>query len=589
VSASYAFLDANGNVGDLIPSQLAVQSKAHRSSRPVTFNEICITYEEGLKPVILRHSPATTAKTSTQSTSFFDVTLKDSSDSDRPSSPSNRPGSASKTFLLGYSNLIFSPSDIKIFNLTIPLREEGEGKVLNVGFSVEEKLFDLDYIVDLSKTSSQVFKWSSVGSVLKKSRIGREQPTSISILPRPPKLQLNLAELKDVYHTNERILIRLEIINEEESEAVIELEARLIGHDGQGPTIQWRGHAQTESADSESARGDVSALTESKKKAVAEVGIVKSSGTKEEHVEIEPLTDPAEFMLEIKAIYRLLSDPETTISKKITHLLPVVSPFEANYDFSPRYHPKDWPSYFQLEKRLDSEGVETSNPTGLAQRWCLSADVVSFANEDLIILGIDLTLLAINGGGRCKIDRELDHKDEDQKISPSEVTTIKFATEVIKPTLEDRRSVALDFSLDVSWRRKDYTATNVTPLSVPRLLVTAGEPRVLASVEYSPRIHGLFHLNYAFENPTTHLLTFSLVMEPDEDFAVSGAKVSSLQLLPLSRETVRFNIMPFVSGVWIQPQLKVVDRYFNKTLRVSATEGMKSDRKGILLWVNAEG
>ena len=588
MSATYAFLNATGNVGDFLPSQLVVESKAQQSSRSVTFDEICITYEPGLKAVILRHDPHAAAKASAESISLSDVTLRDSSESERPSSSSNRPGFAGKTYLLGHGNLTFNPGNVKVFNLTIPLREEGEGKALSIDFSIAEKLFDLDYIIDLSNLRSQIFKWSFVGGDPKKTRIGREQPASINILPRPPKLQLKLAELREVYHTNECIKIPLEIFNEEENEAKIELEARLVGYDGQALSIRFQGHTSIQSAYSENALGEKAALTDSRQRAVADIGNVKPGGKEEQHIEIGPSTDPVEFMLEIKAVYRLVSDLETTISKKITQLLPVVSPFEANYDFSPRLHPQNWPSYFRLEKKLDSgTDKEISKPIGLAQNWCLSADVASFANEDLIILGIDLILLAVNGGGQCKIGRDHDQKNQDLKVSPTEVTTARFVVEITKPTLEDRRSVALDFSLDVAWRRGNHTSKNVTSLAVPRLLVTAGEPRVLASVEYSSSIPRLLHLNYTFENPTMHLLTFSLVMEPNEDFAVSGAKTSSLQLLPLTRETIRFNIMPFVSDVWIQPHLKVVDRYFNKSLRVSPTEGMKSDRKGILVWASA--
>ncbi len=59
-----------------------------------------------------------------------------------------------------------------------------------------------------------------------------------------------------------------------------------------------------------------------------------------------------------------------------------------------------------------------------------------------------------------------------------------------------------------------------------------------------------------------------------------------MHLLPVSRQTVRYNILPLVRGAWIAPQLKVVDRYFNKTLKVLATEGLKMDKRGIVIWIN---
>jgi hypothetical protein len=34
--------------------------------------------------------------------------------------------------------------------------------------------------------------------------------------------------------------------------------------------------------------------------------------------------------------------------------------------------------------------------------------------------------------------------------------------------------------------------------------------------------------------------------------------------------------------------LKVMDRYFNKTLKVQATEGLRMDKKGISVWIPGE-
>lgn len=85
-----------------------------------------------------------------------------------------------------------------------------------------------------------------------------------------------------------------------------------------------------------------------------------------------------------------------------------------------------------------------------------------------------------------------------------------------------------------------------------------------------------------------HFLTFEVNMEASEEFGFSGPKLRALNLLPLSRQTVRFNILPLVAGAWITPQLRVVDRYFNKTLKVQATDGMKLDKKGVMIWVDVE-
>lgn len=112
---------------------------------------------------------------------------------------------------------------------------------------------------------------------------------------------------------------------------------------------------------------------------------------------------------------------------------------------------------------------------------------------------------------------------------------------------------------------------------------------MLASVRQAePGPPALIRLEYAFENPSMHFLAFNLTMEASEDFAFSGPKTTSLQLVPLSRHTVHYSLLPYARGTWIQPQLKVVDMYFNKLLRISATEGMRSEKKGIMIWVDGD-
>jgi len=98
----------------------------------------------------------------------------------------------------------------------------------------------------------------------------------------------------------------------------------------------------------------------------------------------------------------------------------------------------------------------------------------------------------------------------------------------------------------------------------------------------------LIHLDYALENPTFHFLTFDLTMEASEDFAFSGPKFCAVNLLPLSRTNVRFNILPLVRGSWVSPGLKVLDRWFGKQLRIQPGEGVRTDKKGVAIWVDEE-
>lgn len=95
---------------------------------------------------------------------------------------------------------------------------------------------------------------------------------------------------------------------------------------------------------------------------------------------------------------------------------------------------------------------------------------------------------------------------------------------------------------------------------------------------------GLVHVDYVLENPSIHFLTFHVTMEASDQFAFSGPKTQAVQLVPLSRHTLRYRLLSTATGKWIQPQLVVVDSYFNKTLRVLPTEGMRGDKKGVWVW-----
>jgi hypothetical protein len=44
-----------------------------------------------------------------------------------------------------------------------------------------------------------------------------------------------------------------------------------------------------------------------------------------------------------------------------------------------------------------------------------------------------------------------------------------------------------------------------------------------------------------------------------------------------------------VRGAYVRPGLVVRDKYFQKTLRVIPTEGMKIDQEGLLIWVPGNG
>jgi hypothetical protein len=290
----------------------------------------------------------------------------------------------------------------------------------------------------------------------------------------------------------------------------------------------------------------------------------------------------------MKATYSLVSDLETPIYRSMAMQLDVASPFEANYDFSPRIHPDPWPSLFTHVEGEDA-GTEVQ-AHGLAQKWCLNARYASFAADELIVEDVDVQILGMNGGIQCYTKQLTKTPKDGLQVAPKSLEEAQFEVFTQKISLDDRGTATLDVSLAIKWRRcGEGSAVNTTILGVPRLLVASTEPRVLAAVSYSTKIPSMIHFDVTIENPSNHFLTFGITMEPSEKFAFSGVKQSTLQLVPLSRKSLTFRLLPSLRGEWIGPLHCVIrDRYFQKVLKIAPTEGMRLDKEGILIWVPPE-
>jgi len=78
-------------------------------------------------------------------------------------------------------------------------------------------------------------------------------------------------------------------------------------------------------------------------------------------------------------------------------------------------------------------------------------------------------------------------------------------------------------------------------------------------------------------------------METNDSFAFSGPKQTGLQLLPVSREKIEYTLLPYKRDTWVRPSLKVVDRYFNKTLKtLPAGDGCAAEKGVLVVWVPKE-
>ena len=423
--------------------------------------------------------------------------------------------------------------------------------------------------------------WISAGSKLKSRRLGRASGTTVKVLPKPPKMEIRLPNLRTHYYTDEPIHLDIEILNKEEEETEATIEVRLLGRNMDALAYSWvnRGASSPmkEIPPSLDGSSDVDLPGHI-------VGRLQQDATTIETIRFQAPSEPADYALEVKVLYHLLSEPDIPVSKTMIADLLFNGPFETSYILSPRVHPDPWPSYFNVQEARanDTDGTAAF---GTAQKWQLRAKIASFAEDALVIKDMALKTHTIHGGATCEVTKEFDPADIPMK--PEEINERSFCIDSTKIDLEERRPTALDMSLDIAWQRfgDEGNPTVTTSLSIPRIQLQSSEPRVLASILRSNTIPWLIHMDYTLENPTMHFLTFEMSMEASEEFGFSGPKLQVLHLLPMSRQTVKFNIYPLVSGAWITPQMRVFDRYFNKTLRVQATDGLRLDKTGVSVWI----
>jgi hypothetical protein len=393
-------------------------------------------------------------------------------------------------------------------------------------------------------------------------------------------MEIKLSDPLAQYYANEAIALEVEILNAEDESATAKLDIHLFGKEVPAVRVEADGHEGSAEASAEESK--ISGLV---------LGAIKSTESVKLVLHIDPPSAPTTLDLHLRTSYHLDSDAATPIMQMLTVQLNVVNAFEANYDLVPRLHPGPWPSLF------DSEGLgdtEESVARGFAQKWCLLCHYASFAQEDLKVIGMDLNVVSCVGGARCNITQGPNVSHEGVVVTPKTMHETQFDLVAQKLTMEDRHPVTIELAFVIRWQRQGRSdgPVNTTTMPVGKYLVLSTEPRVLASVYHAPKVEddmpGLLQLDMTVENPSNHFLTFGLGMEPSEDFAFSGAKQTTLNLLPQSRRTTTYRLLPHVSGVWIRPKLTVRDKYFQKVLRIIPTEGMKIDEDGLLLWVPGE-
>ncbi|KKY15377.1 putative protein of unknown function DUF1683 [Diplodia seriata] len=568
ITAEFAVVE--GHVAEPILTQIAVRSYAHRGSKPIVLDNLTVTFRGSLGSIKLQHQPNESGPSP-----FTDLTVTE----DEAHKAGNIPS------FKGSADLSFSAGEVRVFTFPITFREAGEVFVESAAFEIDTDRFHLTCTAESPQDNTEPLWWYRGKRGLKTKRLGRimDDP-AIKVLPKPPKMEVRLPNLQKRYYATETVILELEIENGEDEEAEATLDFVLM--DQQKNPFEFSWLTSDDDAASDEQRPDPSGHRMGK----MEPGAKRTQG-----VRFAAPVDSGEVLFEAKVVYHVISDPDVPISKTIVGELAVIDPFEATYDFTPQVHPDPWPSFFHIDDTQMPEAsadAATAKAFGLTARYLMNVRVGSYAEEDLVIQDADLTVHEVAGGAMARVTKKAGDEPE-AEIAPQVVQLRTFCVDVQKTALEDRRSSALATSISVTWRRKtamsqhaDAAGSVRSVIANPRLIAANSEPRVLASARASAQVPTLIHLDYTLENPTMHFLTFDVSMEASEEFAFAGPKLTALHVLPHSRQTVRYNVLPLVKGAWIYPQLRVQDRYFNKVLKPAPTEGMRQDKRGIAVWAD---
>ncbi|KAI1758380.1 Gryzun, putative trafficking through golgi-domain-containing protein [Xylaria castorea] len=590
VYADFIFKHEEGKAGQTCPAQLTLVSKAFHDAAPITLKSLDVHVEGGLREIHLKHEKIHNEKRTDATLVITKVLLKESEVAGNDTTVDEPDADLEERSVIieGAQDLTLLPGQTRVFEFDIPLREPGDAKATSVRLSLDSETFSLTYSMKPDRTAS-LYQWYSNSS--SKRKFIRPDPRSIRILPRPPKIEIKALQMLEQYYTNETIQLELGIVNEEDSDAITKVDINLRGSGAPSYQVQVVGetiHSSPSASDDSSLYG-------------IHMNTISASQSSKVVVILDSIDGPTVVDLSIKVSYHLISDPSTPILQEASYRLNIVSPFEASYDLLPRIH-SEWPSLFDTENIQDMSVGDTivTQPRGLAQRWALITRYAAFTHEEVVVSDLAVEVVATQGNVNCTASKTEALTTNGQVLSPKTIEEAHFDLVSQKLSLDDRSPATADLAFIIKWRRISApdTVVNVTTLPLPRFYVTVSEPRVLATASYSSSpppspssatsSSQLLFLDITIENPSSHFLTFGLTMEPSDEFAFSGAKTTTMNVLPIARRSITYRLLPLIRGTWIRPTLVVRDKYFQKVLKIIPTEGLKSDKDGVLLWVPPE-
>lgn len=581
---SFAFSTNNVFVGEPLDCQLTIQNRSRQASPPLHLDRVEVAFEGNLRTIHLMSQDSKGATPIGSPIDFVPTFLREVESGTMAAGN----GAPTRDHHLDtrFADLLIPSGATRIFQFPIIPREAGAISVAFITLLVHQGNLKLT-ARSCDFEHSTACWWETRNGTPIPRLLGCEPNANNTIVVQPklPKLQLHTLNLRKAYYTNERFVVDFEIANEELEAVTGEVEVQMISPVSNAAQLGW---AHTDSIHSQkevSASGTVVLAPQS-------LGVMEAASRQTVSIRLSDTSVAIDHEIELIVRYQLVSEPDITLSKTLAIDIPIIRPFEANYEFQPRLSDEAWPQFFSpppLE-------ADSSTPLGLKHQYAVTASLYSFASESIVIEGILLTAKDIVGGAVCASETGVVKKGPGDvrqggadgirtAIHPEQTERFAFDLSIQKLVLGDRHTVGLDLLLEIGWRRQDSEEVHATVLEVPRLVAAMAEPRViLRALPVSLDSEVAYRLEFMVENPSMHFLTFNLAMEASEDFAFSGPKTAVLSLVPMTRSAVVYRILPSKTGEWIAVNMNVVDAYFGQTLTVlPGDDGVRVNKKGGVL------
>ncbi|GAO49352.1 hypothetical protein SAICODRAFT_22438 [Saitoella complicata NRRL Y-17804] len=547
IHMSFVFNPPMTSVTMPIVFQVTLEYNVHPSTPPLSLKSCELLFDGIYRPVHLEHNANEEAS---KAGSLVLLKLEDDGD-----------------ILRASGDLSFQPGEKKTFQMVKLAKHEGVVNVRSGLLHLDSPgARPIEITCDLSSPDKRhKFLWLEETNNRQRSReLHLDNPRSCTVLQKPAKLQIQ-TDFKGLAYCGEAFPLILTVMNEEDEAIRASFQVSTASYEGDPLEV--------------AAKPDVESIAAPD--SVFDIGEVKPNeiGSGTCYILCPRMRTDATVEFTVK--YSLASDPDTKIRKTLEISIPVMEPFHAAYDFSPRVNSK-WPEPFSTSDPLTSF-------LEIAQSWALTSTLSSLGSITMEIEGLELVLedtlgpasVKVRHGHGCRSDGN-DNLVWDSSIAHK----AEFVLDCTKAEDQVYEESFVDTVIAIHWRRHQEVENaeahwNTAYLMVPRLHIPSFEPRVLAETILYPSFPRKRTIIWHLENPTNLILNLSLFMHPSEHFTCSGVKHTQVRLLPFSAQTIQHNVIALTQG-WLKlPSFKVIEVQSERELRmVPASADIRLDREG---------